>query len=139
LPSPEIVDRVLGRDRGVLEQIANDIDWPTQYPRVLAAARGIYRGQAPGVPTWSGYRQMSRVDISHPQARSRRAHDSTRFTHGLVMVTRPGLDQLLNEARGGPGRPYGEPGNRNLPRQTHQHLLAMFTRGTLTLGPENIS
>jgi hypothetical protein len=67
LPSLEIVDRVLGRDRGVLEQIAADIGWPTQYERVVAAARGLYRGQAPGVPTWSGYRQTSRLDISHPQ------------------------------------------------------------------------
>jgi hypothetical protein len=67
LPSPGIIDRVLGRDRIVLEQIADDIDWPTQYRRTVAAARGLYRGQAPGVPTWSGYRQSTRLDISHPQ------------------------------------------------------------------------
>ncbi len=69
LPSVEIVDRVLGRGRGVLEQIAVEIGWPTQYERVVAAARGVYRGQAPGVPTWSGYRQTSRLNISHPQWR----------------------------------------------------------------------
>jgi hypothetical protein len=67
LPSPGIIDRVLGGDRAVLEQIADDIGWPTQYPRTVAAARGLYRGQAPGVPTWSGYRQSTRLDISHPQ------------------------------------------------------------------------
>lgn len=67
LPSVAIVDRVLGRDRDVLEQIAADIAWPTQYERVVAAARGIYRGQAPGVPTWAGYRESIRLDISHPQ------------------------------------------------------------------------
>ncbi|RRR39954.1 hypothetical protein EHH44_21200 [Mycolicibacter terrae] len=67
LPSLQIVDRALGRDRGALEQIAADISWPTQYERVVAAARGLYRGQAPGVPTWSGYHQSTRLDISHPQ------------------------------------------------------------------------
>ncbi|MCV7386333.1 HNH endonuclease [Mycolicibacter longobardus] len=67
LPSLQIVDRVLGRDRAVLEQIATDIGWPTQYDRVVAAARGLYRGQAPGVPTWAGYRQSTRLDISRPQ------------------------------------------------------------------------
>ncbi|MEZ0362637.1 HNH endonuclease [Mycobacterium sp. pUA109] len=67
LPSVEIVNRALGRDRGVLEQIATDIDWPTQYERVVAAARGVYRGQASGMPTWAGYRQSTRLDISLPQ------------------------------------------------------------------------
>lgn len=67
LPSLQIVDRVLGRDRAALEQIASDIEWPTQYARVVAAARGIYRGQAPGTPTWAGYHQSTRLDISHPQ------------------------------------------------------------------------
>ncbi|MEZ0362639.1 hypothetical protein ACAG26_02895 [Mycobacterium sp. pUA109] len=46
MPSLEIVDRVLGRDRDVLEQIAADIGWPTQYQRVIVAARGLYRGGA---------------------------------------------------------------------------------------------
>ncbi|RAV00481.1 HNH endonuclease [Mycolicibacter senuensis] len=67
LPSLQIVDRVLGRDRAMLEQIASDIGWPTEYERVVAAARGLYRGQAPGAPTWSGYQQSIRLDISHPQ------------------------------------------------------------------------
>jgi hypothetical protein len=65
LPSTQIVDRVLGRDRVVLEQIAADIGWPTQYERVVAAARGIYRGQAPGVPTWARYKETTRLDISY--------------------------------------------------------------------------
>jgi len=66
LPALEIVDRVLGRDRDVLEQIAADIQWPTQRNRVVAAARGIYRGQPAGVPTWSGYKTITRLDISFP-------------------------------------------------------------------------
>jgi hypothetical protein len=66
LPAIAIVDRVLDRDRDVLEQIASDIQWPTQHDRVVAAARGIYRGQPAGVPTWSGYKQTERLDISFP-------------------------------------------------------------------------
>lgn len=57
----------------------------------------------------------------------------TRATHGLLLVSRPGLDQLLNEAPARPGTPFGEPGNRTLPRQTHQRILATFARGTLNL------
>jgi hypothetical protein len=66
LPAVSIVDRVLERDREVLEQIASQIQWPTQHDRVVAAARGIYRGQPTGVPTWSGYKQTERLDISFP-------------------------------------------------------------------------
>jgi AAA domain len=57
----------------------------------------------------------------------------TRATHGLLMVTRPGLDQLLADAPARPGTPFGEPGNRQLPRQTHQRILAAFARGTLAV------
>src|SRR5579875_688556 len=68
LPAVSIVDRVLERDREVLEQIASQIQWPTQHERVVAAARGIYRGQRAGVPTWSGYKQSERLDIRFAQA-----------------------------------------------------------------------
>jgi hypothetical protein len=64
LPAVAIVDRVLERDRDILEQIASDLQWPTEHDRVVAAARGIYRGQPAGVPTWSGYKQTERLDIS---------------------------------------------------------------------------
>ena len=59
----------------------------------------------------------------------------TRATHGLLLVSRPGLDRLLQEAPARPGTPFGEPGNRTLPRQTHQRILATFSRGTLDLTP----
>lgn len=59
----------------------------------------------------------------------------TRATHGLLLVSRPGLDRLLNEAPARPGTPFGEPGNRTLPRQTHQRIIATFARGTLDLSP----
>lgn len=64
LPAVSIVDRVLGRDRDMLEQIASEIQWPTQHDRVVAAALGIYRLQPAGMPTWSGYKQTERLDIS---------------------------------------------------------------------------
>jgi HNH endonuclease len=63
LPAVTIVDRVLGRERDVLEQIASELLWPTQHDRVVAAARGVYRGQPAGVPTWSGYKRSERLDI----------------------------------------------------------------------------
>lgn len=66
LPAIEIVDRVLDRVRDTLEGIAAELQWPTQHDRVVAAARGIYRGQPAGVPTWSGYRHSQRLDISFP-------------------------------------------------------------------------
>ena len=64
LPAVTIVDRVLERERHVLEEIASALHWPTQHDRVVAAARGIYRGQPAGVPTWSGYKRSERLDIS---------------------------------------------------------------------------
>jgi len=67
LPAVEIVDRVLARDRDALEDIASLIQWPTQYQRVVAAARGLYRGQPAGVPTWSGYQHSTRLDITYPR------------------------------------------------------------------------
>lgn len=64
LPTVEIMDRVLERDRAVLEEIADAIEWPTQRDRVVAAARGIYRGQPEGVPTWAGYHKSVRFDVA---------------------------------------------------------------------------
>lgn len=69
LPAVALVDRVLDRnrrDRDTLEQIADEIRWPTEHARVLAAARGIYRGQPVGVPTWAGYKTSTRLDIAFP-------------------------------------------------------------------------
>lgn len=55
----------------------------------------------------------------------------TRATHGLLMLTRPGLNDLLAEAPARPGTPFGEPGTRQLPRQTHARIVATFARGTI--------
>src|SRR3989442_920327 len=48
--------------------------------------------------------------------------------HGLLMVARAGLDDLLGEAPARPGTPLGEPGSRSLPRQTHQRILTTLSR-----------
>lgn len=66
LPAVTLLDRVLERDLKVLEEVASSLQWPTQHARVVAAARGIYLGQPAGVPTWAGYRQRERLDISFP-------------------------------------------------------------------------
>jgi len=66
LPALAIIDHVLARDRDTLEEISASIQWPTQHARVVAAARGIYRGQPAGVPTWAGYRRRERLDVSFP-------------------------------------------------------------------------
>ena len=68
---------------------------------------------------------------SFNSAFGRLAVTCTRATHGLLMVARPGLDELLGEAPARPGTPFGEPGNRQLPRQTHQRILATFARGLI--------
>jgi hypothetical protein len=66
LPAVDIVGRVLSRDRQLLDNIAAELQWPTQRDRVVAAARGLYRGQPAGVPTWSGYHRTTILDISYP-------------------------------------------------------------------------
>ena len=45
-------------------EIASEIQWPTQRDRVVAAARGIFRGQPEGLPTWGGYRRTVRFDVA---------------------------------------------------------------------------
>lgn len=97
------------------------------------------------VDSWQG--QTNGITIAiHPltgafeldefnSAFGRLAVTCTRATHGLLMVSRPGLDKLLQEAPARPGTPFGEPGNRHLPRQTHQRILASFARGTVTVSP----
>ncbi|MGO2747515.1 MAG: AAA family ATPase [Microbacterium sp.] len=55
----------------------------------------------------------------------------TRATHGLLMLARPGIFDLLAEAPARPGTPFGEPGTRQLPRQTHARILATFATATI--------
>ncbi|MBA2953310.1 HNH endonuclease [Nocardioides sp. MAH-18] len=67
LPALTLVDRVLARDQKVLDQLAADLQWPTQYDRVAAVARGIYRSQPPGSPTWAGVGVTDRLDLASPR------------------------------------------------------------------------
>ena len=64
LPSVDLMTRALDRDRVTMEQLAETIAWPTQYERVVAAARGVFRGEPSGSPTWDGHRRSRRVDIA---------------------------------------------------------------------------
>ena len=95
------------------------------------------------VDSWQGQTNCITVAV-HPltgasqldefnSAFGRLAVTCTRATHGLLIVSRPGLDQLLAEAPARPGTPFGEPGNRHLPRQTHQRILSTFARGKVDL------
>ena len=97
--------------------------------------------KASTVDKWQG--QTNRITIAvHPlsgadqlddfnSAFGRLAVSCTRATHGLLLVTRAGIEELLADAPARPGTPLGEPGTRTLPRQTHQRILAAFARGVL--------
>ncbi len=97
------------------------------------------------VDSWQGQTNAITVAI-HPlsgasaldefnSAFGRLAVTCTRATHGLLIVSRAGLDELLSVTAPRPGTPFGEPGNRQLPRQTHQRILATFARGRFQTGP----
>lgn len=102
---------------------------------IVASTVDSWQGQTNGITVaihpLTGAAQLDAFN----SAFGRLAVTCTRATHGLLMVSRPGLDGLLTEAPARPGTPYGEPGNRHLPRQTHQRILAAFARGTLTVDP----
>ncbi|NMM23286.1 MAG: AAA family ATPase [Phycicoccus sp.] len=105
---------------------------------VVASTVDSWQGQTNGITVaihpLSGAAQLDEFN----SAFGRLAVTCTRATHGLLMMARPGLDQLLGEAPARPGTPFGEPGNRHLPRQTHQRILATFARGTLTIEPDDL-
>ena len=93
------------------------------------------------VDSWQGQTNAITIAI-HPlngataldefnSAFGRLAVACTRATHGLLVLARSGLDDLLASAPARPGTPFGEPGVRQLPRQTHQRILAAFARGTV--------
>jgi len=108
---------------------------------------GVIRAST--VDSWQG--QTNRITVAiHPlsgafqldefnSAFGRLAVTSTRATHGLLMLARAGLDDLLATAPARPGTPLGEPGTRQLPRQTHQRILRCFARGTLEVSAKGDS
>jgi hypothetical protein len=100
---------------------------------VVSSTVDSYQGQTNGITIavhpLSGAAQLDEFN----SAFGRLAVTCTRATHGLLVVARPGLDQLLGDAPARPGTPFGEPGNRQLPRQTHQRIINTFARGALAL------
>jgi hypothetical protein len=107
----------------------------------LIARHGLAEGviTASTVDSWQGQTNALTVAI-HPlsgasaldefnSAFGRLAVTCTRATHGLLIVSRAGLDDLLSTAPPRPGTALGEPGTRQLPRQTHQRILRAFARG----------
>jgi AAA domain len=77
----------------------------------------------------------SELDVFN-SAFGRLAVACTRATHGLLMLARPGLDELLAEAPARSGTPFGEPGTRQLPRQTHARILATFARSIIDVSDD---
>lgn len=118
------------------------VDDATEMVERLTEELGLPVGviQASTVDSWQG--QTNRITVAvHPlsgatklddfnSAFGRLAVTCTRATHGLLMVARAGLDELLDNAPARPGTPLGEPGTRALPRQTHQRILGAFARGS---------
>lgn len=102
---------------------------------IVASTVDSWQGQTNGITVaihpLSGAGRLDEFNSSF----GRLAVTCTRATHGLLMLTRPGLPELLRDAPARPGTPFGEPGGRHLPRQTHQRILAAFTSGRLTVSP----
>lgn len=119
----ELVDRLVDKfdlPEGVI--VASTVDsWQGQTNAITIAIHPL-----------SGAEELDEFN----SAFGRLAVTCTRATHGLLLVARAGLDDLLDDAPARPGTPLGEPGTRSLPRQTHQRILKAFSRGTLSVGPE---
>lgn len=100
---------------------------------IVASTVDSWQGQTNGVTIaihpLSGADQLDEFN----SAFGRLAVTCTRATHALLILARPGLDDLLSSVPARPGTPFGEPGERQLPRQTHQRILSTFARATVTL------
>jgi AAA domain-containing protein len=100
---------------------------------IVSSTVDSYQGQTNGITVavhpLSGATNLDTFN----SAFGRLAVTCTRATHGLLVFARPGLDLLLSEAPVRSGTPFGEPGTRQLPRQTHQRILDTFARGSISL------
>jgi hypothetical protein len=119
------------------------VDDATEVVEHLAAKHSLPARvlEASTVDSWQG--QTNRITIAlHPLSGASRLDDfnsafgrlavtCTRATHGLLVLARTGLDDLLENAPARSGTPFGEPGTRTLPRQTHHRILDTFARGVL--------
>lgn len=149
-PTGEIVEAVPGGDPddplvAFLATRNQAVDDATESVERLCGTHGLTEHDvlASTVDSWQGQTNGITVAI-HPltgaiqldefnSAFGRLAVTCTRATHGLLVLSRPGLNAFLVEAPARPGTPFGEPGNRHLPRQTHQRILDTFTRGSVTV------
>ncbi|WP_307797333.1 HNH endonuclease [Williamsia soli] len=71
LPAPLHVFAALDRGRERLDALAQSIDWPCQFDRTAAAARGLYATQPTGTPIWNAVRDIhtTRSDFDWNEAR----------------------------------------------------------------------
>lgn len=98
---------------------------------IVASTVDSWQGQTNGITiAIHPLNGATELDVFN-SAFGRLAVASTRATHGLLMLSRPGLDGLLADAPARPGTPFGEPGTRQLPRQLHKRILATFARGAI--------
>jgi hypothetical protein len=120
------------------------VDDATEVVERLAERHGLPDGAliVSTVDSWQGQTNAITVAI-HPLSGASRLDDfnsafgriavtCTRATHGLLILARTGLNDLLANAVPKPGTPFGEPGPRALPRQTHQRILDSFARATVS-------
>ncbi|KGN37511.1 hypothetical protein [Knoellia subterranea] len=138
VPARDITDRAV---IAVLATRNQAVDDAQEIVDRLRAKHDLPEGWivASTVDSWQGQTNVLTVAI-HPlsgattldefnSAFGRLAVTCTRATHGLLLLARAGLDDLLAMAPARPGTPLGEPGTRQLPRQTHQRILKAFSRG----------
>jgi hypothetical protein len=116
----------------LVDRLCADLDLPEG--AVVASTVDSWQGQTNvltiGVHPLSGASTLDEFNSSF----GRLAVTCTRATHGLLLVCRAGIDDLLQGAPARPGTPLGEPGPRQLPRQTHTRILSAFRRGAVDLG-----
>lgn len=51
-----------------MESIAVEIEWPTQFDRTVAAARGLYLSTPEKSPTWLGVNRIAALDLAFAPA-----------------------------------------------------------------------
>ncbi|PKW25727.1 hypothetical protein [Phycicoccus duodecadis] len=119
----------------IVDELVTKYDLPEGV--IVASTVDSWQGQTNGITVaihpLSGASTLDEFN----SAFGRLAVTCTRATHGLLLLAREGLDDLLSVAPARPGTPLGEPGSRQLPRQTHQRILATFSRGVLRRDEEN--
>lgn len=63
LPATGLVTRALDRGRTTLDDLAESINWPSQFDRVASTANGLYLTQPPTTPVWLAAKSISPLGI----------------------------------------------------------------------------